>query len=232
VADARSDIFARLKGALDAGSSLNARRAGVAARLARPVRTEAPGRVQHVDPVETFTTRAEELGVTVRRVADLGGLGAAVAEYLRAHNLPQVIRTSPELADKTIVWPGTLTVTRGGTEGDDPVGVALARAGVAETGTVIMASGADAPTKLNYLPETHIVVVAARDIVGTYEEGLDRVRGADKTALLPRTVNWISGPSRTADIEQTILVGVHGPKRIAVVIVDEDIGSRGEVATA
>ena len=106
------------------------------------------------------------------------------------------------------------------------MGVTLARAGVAETGTLILASGAHAPTKLNYLPETHIVVVAARDVVATYEQGLDKVRGADKAALLPRpllprTVNWISGPSRTADIEQTILVGVHGPKRIAVFIVDE-----------
>jgi len=220
VSDSRADIFARLKSALDADGNLTARRAGVAARLAHPPRTEAPSRVRNVDPVATFTMRAEELGVTVNRVADLNGLGVAVAEYLRAHNLPQVIRTSPELARKKIAWPGALTVTGGGTDGDDPVGVALACAGVAETGTVVMASGAERPIKLNYLPETHIVVLRARDIVGTYEQGLDIVRGT-KGALLPRTINWISGPSRTADIEQTILVGVHGPKRIAVVIVDE-----------
>lgn len=223
---ARDDIFARLRGALDAGGSAAARHAAVAQRIATPPRATPTGRVQNVDLVETFKLRAEELGVAVDRLASPGEVGAAISDYLRSRNLAQVVRTSPEIAQKNISWPASLTVSSGGTDGDDPVGVTLARAGVAETGTLILASGAHAPTKLNYLPETHIVVVAARDVVATYEQGLDKVRGADKAALLPRpllprTVNWISGPSRTADIEQTILVGVHGPKRIAVFIVDE-----------
>jgi len=229
VADARSDIFARLKGALDAGGTIEARRAAATGRIAAPPRIAPLGRVQNVDLVETFKERAGELGVTIGHVATLADLGPAVSDYLRERNLPQVVRTSPGLAQKNIAWPGTLTVSSGGTDGDDPVGVALARAGVAETGTVVMASGAHSPTKLNYLPESHIVVLAAQNIVASYEQGLDIVRGP-KGDLLPRTINWISGPSRTADIEQTILVGVHGPKRIHIVIVDEDIDLRREVA--
>ena len=218
--NARADIFARLRGALDAGGTAESRRTAVSARLSAPERFAPLGRVQDVDVVDAFMARAGELGVTLNRVASLADLGAAVAEYLRSRNLPQTARISPELAQKTIAWPSALTVTGGGTDGDDPVGIALARAGVAETGTVIMASGAASPTKLNYLPESHIVVVPAGSIVASYEQGLDIARG-QKSERPPRTINWISGPSRTADIEQTILVGVHGPKRIHVVIVDE-----------
>jgi L-lactate dehydrogenase complex protein LldG len=226
VADARDDIFARLRGPLDSAGSIDQRRTAVAARLKAPPRIDVLGRVRDVDLVAAFKSRAGELGVTIAQVASLGDLGSAVADYLRAHNLPQVVRTSPELektlAQKNIAWPAALTVTHGGTDGGDPVGVALARAGVAETGTVIMTSGAQSPTKLNYLPESHIVVLLASSIVASYEQGLDIARG-DKGAALPRTINWISGPSRTADIEQTILVGVHGPKRIHIVIVDEEV---------
>ena len=217
---ARDDIFARLRSTLDAGGALDRRRAAVASRLAEPPRIALMGRVQNVDLVETFKTRAGELGVTLSHVASMSDLGPAVAAYLRAQNLGATAKISPELAALNLAWPGTLDVTAGGTDGDDPVGVALARAGVAETGTVVMASGPHSPTKLNYLPESHIVVLAAQTIVASYEQGMDIARGRTGD-LLPRTINWISGPSRTADIEQTILVGVHGPKRIHIVIVDD-----------
>jgi L-lactate dehydrogenase complex protein LldG len=99
--------------------------------------------------------------------------------------------------------------------------VSRAIAGVAETGTLILVSGAGNPISLNFLPETHIVLVDAGDIVGSYEEAWDRLRALYGEGTLPRTVNWISGPSRTADIEQTIIRGAHGPKRLIVVILDE-----------
>ena len=217
---ARADIFSALRSSLDAGGTIEARRAGVAARLKAPPRIAPMARVQNVDLVETFKQRAGELGVTISHVTSITDLGPAVADYLRARNLPQTARLSPEVANLNVAWPATLAVSAGGTDGTDPVGVALARAGVAETGTVVMVSGAESPTKLNYLPESHIVVLPASAIVASYEQGLDIARG-DKGSRLPRTINWISGPSRTADIEQTILVGVHGPKRIHIVIVDD-----------
>jgi L-lactate dehydrogenase complex protein LldG len=216
---ARDDIFARLRTPLDAGGSINQRRMAVADRIAASPRIAVMARVQNVDLIETFKQRARDLGVTLSHVAALADLGPAVADYLRAHNLAQTAKISPELAGLNVTWPASLDVTSGGTDGNDPVGVALARAGVAETGTVVMASGPASPTKLNYLPESHIVVLPASAVVASYEQGVDIARGDQ--ALLPRTINWISGPSRTADIEQTILVGVHGPKRIHIVIVDD-----------
>lgn len=225
MSDARTDILARLRPALDAGMPGDARRAAARERLAKPLRSLAPARVQNVDLVDTFRTRAHEVGATTARVATLAELGETVAQYLRERNLPQSAKASPELADWNLIWPATLNVTHGGTRGDDLVGIAAARAGIAETGTLMLASGAKSPTKLNFLPETHIVILCAGRIVGTYEQGWDILRKNLNGPFLPRAVNWITGPSRTADIEQTLLVGVHGPKRIHIVIVDEEPAS-------
>jgi L-lactate dehydrogenase complex protein LldG len=163
------------------------------------------------------------VGATTQRVATRAELGDAVADYLRARNLGTTVKLSPELAARTVTWPASFAITTGRATGEDLVGIAEARAGVAETGTLVMASGADRPTTLNFLPETHIVIVPVARIVGTYEEAWDRLRGPHMTrGLLPRAVNWITGPSRTADIEQTLLTGVHGPKRLHIIVVDED----------
>jgi L-lactate dehydrogenase complex protein LldG len=91
----------------------------------------------------------------------------------------------------------------------------------------MLASGPSGPTTLNFLPETHMVVLKARDIAGCYEDAWDRLRAVQGTAedgaLLPRTVNMITGPSRTADIEQTIQLGAHGPRRLCILLVDDSL---------
>ena len=97
-------------------------------------------------------------------------------------------------------------------------GVTGAVCGVAETGTLILTSGPDSPTTLNLLPDTHIVVLSTDSIVGSYEDGWDLLRARGE---LPRTVNMITGPSRTGDIEQTIQLGAHGPRRLHILLVDE-----------
>jgi L-lactate dehydrogenase complex protein LldG len=94
-----------------------------------------------------------------------------------------------------------------------------ALAGVAETGTLIMTSGPDNPTTLNFLPENHIVLLLADDVAGNYEDVWDKLR-EKYGSNLPRTVNMITGPSRTGDIEQTIELGAHGPRRLHILLVD------------
>ena len=100
------------------------------------------------------------------------------------------------------------------------VGVVPAFAGVAETGTLVTLSAAETPSTLNFLPDTAIAILRRSDIVGTYEDAFDRAR-ARHGKDLPRTVNLITGPSRTGDIEQQIQIGVHGPRRLHLVLVDE-----------
>jgi L-lactate dehydrogenase complex protein LldG len=87
----------------------------------------------------------------------------------------------------------------------------------AETGT-LFSSRRRQPATLAFLPEVHLILIGAGDVVGSYEEAFDRLRAIHGEGALPRTVNLISGPSRTADIEQTIVRGAHGPKRLHVLI--------------
>jgi L-lactate dehydrogenase complex protein LldG len=85
----------------------------------------------------------------------------------------------------------------------------------------MLTSGADNPTTLNFLPDTHIVVLQASDIAGDYETLLGRLRERYGAGTMPRTINWITGPSRSADIEQTLILGAHGPRRLHVIVVKE-----------
>jgi L-lactate dehydrogenase complex protein LldG len=123
----------------------------------------------------------------------------------------------------------TLEVRRGTAAADDQVGVTTAFAGVAETGTVMLVSGPDNPAMLGFLPETCVVVLPAGRVVGAYEEGWRRLREAYGGAP-PRAVTFVTGPSRTADIEQTLQLGAHGPQRLLVLVVDEDDGERRPAA--
>ncbi len=84
-----------------------------------------------------------------------------------------------------------------------------------------MASGADTPSTVNFLPENHIAVLNMSDMKGSYEEAWDALRAATKDSGMPRTVNMISVPSRTADIEQRLIMGAHGPKRLHVILVGD-----------
>jgi len=170
-----------------------------------------------------FSGMLASQGAEVTRVRDPEGVAKAIAAYLAKHELPSELRLSEEPVLVTLPWllAPKLTQTYGEPSASDAIGLSRAIAGVAETGTLFLVSGAGNPTSLNFLPETHIVMVDESDIVGSYEEAWGRLRALYGEGTLPRTVNWISGPSRTADIEQTIISGAHGPKRLFVVILDE-----------
>ena len=88
-------------------------------------------------------------------------------------------------------------------------------------GTLMLTSGAARPTTLNFLPDTHIVVLCEADIVSGYEDVWARLRARYGKNVMPRTVNTITGPSRTGDIEQAMELGAHGPRRMHIVVVRE-----------
>ncbi|PCI04032.1 MAG: lactate utilization protein [Hyphomicrobiales bacterium] len=144
-----------------------------------------------------------------------------IAKYLREHNLPSAIRTGDDKRLKTLLrgYESLLEISHGRTYGDDMVGVSHALGGVAETGTLFMESGKDNPTTLNFLPETHIVVINADDIETSYENLLEKLRDKYGAGEMPRVLNMITGPSRSADIEQTLILGAHGPLRLHIIIV-------------
>ena len=82
----------------------------------------------------------------------------------------------------------------------------------------MLVSGEQTPTTLNFLPDTHIVALRASQVVASYEDGWDLLRARGS---LPRTVNFITGPSRTGDIEQKIELGAHGPRRLHVILIED-----------
>lgn len=219
----RQAFLAKIRSGLDDGRSDDQRRSEVAARLKAPPSHPLPARTQ-LSPTDRRTLFESHLtgqSATVVSVATAAEVPAAIAAYLRNTNLPSRVRcgTDPYLAD--LDWSKTPALQRDGGKAapTDETSVSHATAGISETGTLLLCSGEDNPVTLNYLPETHIVVVEAKDIVGGYEAGLVKVRERYGKNRMPRTVNMISGPSRTGDIGGVMVMGAHGPRRMCVVVV-------------
>ncbi len=167
-----------------------------------------------------FRAEAERVFATVEEVASAADIPARIADFLRAKNLPPRLRKGADPYLAALPWaPAALILDEGRAQAEDRVGLSHAFAAIAETGTLALVSGPDNPTTLNFLPETHIVVVEARTIVGDYETFWAKLRAAYGEGTMPRTVNFITGPSRSADIEQTLLLGAHGPRALHILIV-------------
>jgi L-lactate dehydrogenase complex protein LldG len=125
----------------------------------------------------------------------------------------------PRLAALPWAAQRTLEVTTGASGGHQLASVSQAFGGIAETGRLFLASGPDNPATLNFLPDTHIVVVAG-DIAGDYETVWERVRETFGIAAL-RRAGMITGPSRSTDIGQILILGAHGSRRLHVLVVGE-----------
>jgi L-lactate dehydrogenase complex protein LldG len=167
------------------------------------------------DLVARFRARAEAMQCTTDDVAAEGDAPAAVARYLKANNLPFSGSVWPQLAH--LDWKGAgLALEPRGAKDSDPVGVTGVFAGIAETGTLVLASGPETSATVSLLPETHVAIVSAARIVAHMEDAWALARAEFRD--LPRAMNFISGPSRTADIDQTIVLGAHGPYRVHVLV--------------
>ena len=223
--DARAGILGRIRERLDrTPEAETAARQAVADRLAGRRRGTQPARIDldRAGLLALFVEKSEAVDATVDRVASADQVPDAVARYLRGLNLPAEAAIAPHADLDAMPWAGsTLALERRAAKGSDRVGIARAFAGVAETGTLMMASGAQSPATLNFLPEVHVVVLAESEVTGGYEDAWQRLRDAGRGLGkdLPRTVNLITGTSRTGDIEQIIQKGVHGPKRLHIVLV-------------
>ncbi|MEQ8389960.1 MAG: LUD domain-containing protein [Thalassospira sp.] len=197
----------------------------VTERLASPkANPVVPKRAQlaHDQQVELFEKMATSVSATVSMVVSDGDIPREVARFLADHNLPARVKTSPDAAVSGLPWSDTALEVRIGIAGaEDAVSVTPSFAGVAETGSLMLRSGASTPYTLNMLPDTHIAVLRVSDIVGTYEEVWARLREKEGHGNMPRTFLWVTGPSRTGDIEQTIQLGAHGPRRLHIVLVDD-----------
>ena len=176
----RDAILSRIRRSLGADGADVTRRATVSDRLQRPPRGLIPARGQLDDAarVDLFQAMAEKVSATVKRLNSNADIPAAVADYLRSKNIPQAIRHGADVRIASLDWASQpqMTVASGPSAGGDLASVSHAFGAVAESGTLVLASGNDNPTTLNFLPEYHVVVVDAADIAGDYETIWERLR--------------------------------------------------------
>jgi L-lactate dehydrogenase complex protein LldG len=219
--NARDAVLASIRRSLGVTGAEAPRRFEVERRLAEAPAGVVPARGQGEGEARlaTFRAEAERAQATVADVSSLADVPREVARYLRDQNCPATLKMGADPRLAALPWGETvLGISTGPSDGHDPNAVAFAFAGVAETGTLALVSGADNPTTLNFLPETAVVVLRLEDVVADYESVFARLRATYGKGLAPRTLNFITGPSRSADIEQTLLLGAHGPRRLHIVI--------------
>ena len=204
-------------------------------RLAAHGRHLIPARSRLPRPgqIALFVANVEKEFGSVDLVPDFAAVPNAVSTYLAAQNLPTnfVMAPHPELA--AIPWSDRpmLSWRVGRAEANDVVSVQHGFAAVAETGTLMLPSAPERPTTLNLLADTAVVVLRASRVVGAYEEAWDLLRAENQDArsggFMPRNIMWVTGPSRSADIEQTLELGAHGPRRLHIVLVEDDPAAKG-----
>ena len=218
---ARDAVLGRVRKALGKTGDRAAARAEAEAYVA--AHGHGPRPPMPADLVLRFVQRAVDMDSTVERLGDRRDIPAAVARYLDALELSPALAAQkshrgvcwPEFAD--LDWAGAgLEIEARPTAGDDRLGITGSFCAIAETGTLVVLSGAATPTATTLLPDTHVAVVRADRVVAGMEEAFALVRS--ERGRLPRAVNLISGPSRTGDIEQTIALGAHGPYRVHIVV--------------
>jgi len=231
MAEARRRILADIRRSLGREAPSSDARDELALKLKRhkPNLVPARARLPHGAQVELFVEMAMASGATLERVGALDRVPGAVADFLAAHNLGTELVAAPDPALDRIPWDARplLSLRRGKAEAADAVSLTAAIAAIAESGTLMLISGAESPSTLNFLPESHLVVLRAGDVVGAFEEAWERLRKRPRRGrkfAMPRTVNLITGPSRSGDIGLKLYLGAHGPRRLHIVLVDDAAG--------
>jgi L-lactate dehydrogenase complex protein LldG len=188
----------------------------------------ARGQLPRPEQVALFLARVEREFGTTARVAAADDVPGAVADYLAANNLPTDFAIAPHPELEAIDWSQRPLLARrpGRAQASDLVCLTHGYAAVAETGTVMLPASPHRPTTLNLLGDTAIVVLRASRVVGFMEAAWDlfRAENRDTTTggFMPRNIMWVTGPSRSADIESTLELGAHGPRRLHVILIDDD----------
>ena len=219
---AREGVLSRVRAAIGRhGSDQNARAAALAYIAAHK---HGPRPLGRTDPIERFLGRARDMESTVERVATLDDVVPAVGRYVASSS--QACADPSQNPRAGVCWPEFgwldwksvgLAIESRPTVGHDALGITGCFRAIAETGTLVFVTGAETPTGTMLLPETHIAIVRADQIVTGMEEAFADIRATH--AKMPRAINLVSGPSRTGDIEQTIVLGAHGPRRLHIVLV-------------
>jgi len=180
----------------------------------------------HPSPVEMFRERLEAVGghcvIVEGEVEAARALNRILAELQATLSVRRIALSDAPLLDRLTrgleVEFDELKVAPSAAElFDYDVGLTTAQTAIAETGTLLLESDREHHRLVSLLPPVHIAIINARDICLTISDALKQVR-LRETSDISRTVTLITGPSRTADIELTLAIGVHGPKELYVIV--------------
>jgi L-lactate dehydrogenase complex protein LldG len=213
MSDGRSEILERIA---NGNRARGADKSAAQARLREP--PVGPQPVWGEAAVERFASRLERAAATVGRLADRNALAAEVAAYLEREGIgPEIVLAPHPLLDG-LDWPDGVAAERRALRDTDTTVLSVAFAGVAETGSLVMPSRPETPTGYNFLPDNFLCVIESARIVDHLEDVWTRIR--EELGGMPRSLNFVTGPSRTADVEQTIQLGAHGPRRLHAILID------------
>lgn len=223
MSDARTAIFGRLRSTASAAPAERDRRREEGLR---PAFTQAP--------VERFLAKVRAAQGSAEELGTIDDVPAATARYLSALEAEPAepggsLCVAPAALVRDLDWQTSFAPARTQTPrwsvrvdsiGEhDQAALTVAYAAVAETGSLVMFSGKETPTSLNFLPDVYLCVVPTTRIVPHLEDLWTLMRKESRS--MPRSLNWIGGPSRTADVEQTVQLGAHGPRKLHVLLVHE-----------
>jgi len=215
---ARANILARIRtaqgraGAEPTAEELEGARSHIARRISGP----QPSISRPADPIAQFRAECDRLGTTHAHADDMAGVPHEVARYLDANALEKRVVLWPEYA--ALDWPSAgIAIDNRTATGTDRTGLTGCFCAIAETGTLLLLGGRETPKATALLPETHVCIVRRSRMLNTMEDAFALLRS--ERGELPRATWFVSGPSRTADIEQTLVIGAHGPYRVHVILV-------------
>lgn len=180
--------------------------------------TETPSPVVDGLLVENFLAKHGAVHGTSKTVRSYAEVPAAVSEFLDAHSLPSemIMGASPFL--KNLDWPDSWRVETRNARKTDLVSVTDAVCAIAETGTIVHVSSPTASSTHAFVPENHVVIINSGEIVRHLDDALRLISARMDGGT--SGVHMITGPSKTADVEQTIQYGAHGPRRLHVIMID------------
>jgi L-lactate dehydrogenase complex protein LldG len=170
------------------------------------------------DHLTQFREKLELGGGDLTLVQDYQQASTTITAFINAESLPAKLRLAPAL--KHMSWDNKLEISFGKSAGDDLVSVTPAFCAIAESGSVVLLSSPESPTSLNFLPDVHFVIVEASQLLPHIEDVWTKLRKhKDVPRGVPRAINIITGPSKTADVEQTLQIGAHGPRQLKVIFI-------------
>lgn len=225
----RSEIFANIRQGLNRNQTspeqLEQQRQAVRDRLSAKADNIIPARAQlpHAEQIELFKQMATEAAAELIQLNDISELPAACDNWLQQHQLNELVCASDTQLQQLDWSDVSFSKQERTARVGDMAALTSSFAGIAETGTLMLYSRPESPTTLNFLPDNHLVVLHEKDILGVYEQAWKKLRqhcqDSNGQLKMPRTVNMITGPSRSADIEQTLLMGAHGPKKLVIFMI-------------